>query len=247
MKILNSVCASACLVFATHTALAQAVNTTAIGQGSSATGENAVALGNGALASEANTVSLGNGGAVGGTGPAQRRLTQVGDGLGATDAINLRQLNGAIAGIDPRDQVARDAAATAQTTANTAVSDAARAQGTADTAQTTANTAQNTATAAQASALSAHQRITELDRKTSQGIAGALATAAAMPAGVDLEPGQTAMNIGVGAFDNQGALAFGLATRIKADKPLINGAIVRGAVAISGGRPGVSAGIGWKW
>lgn len=177
------------------------------------------------------------------------------------------------------DQVARDAAAVAQTTANQAQGSASQAQTSADRAQTdaskalngdandriarniatnaqttadnayaTATTAQSTANSAQASATYAHQRIDDLDRKASRGIASALATAAAMPAGTDLEPGQTAMNIGFGSYSNYGAAAIGFARRIKTDEQsLVNGAVVRGAVAVSGGRPAVSVGMGWKW
>lgn len=135
---------------------------------------------------------------------------------------------------DANDRIARNLANAAQTTANQA--------------QTTATAAQSTANAAQASATYAHQRIDDVDRKASRGIASALATTAAMPSGTDLEPGETAMNIGFGSYSNYGAAAIGFARRIKTDQPsLVNGAVVRGAVAVSGGRPAVSVGMGWKW
>ncbi|MEN9843946.1 MAG: hypothetical protein RLZZ612_1775 [Pseudomonadota bacterium] len=135
---------------------------------------------------------------------------------------------------DANDRIARNLANAAQTTANQA--------------QTTATAAQSTANAAQASATHAHQRIDDLDRKASRGIASALATTAAMPSGTDLEPGQTAMGIGFGSYSNYGAAAIGFARRIKTDEQsLVNGAVVRGAMAVSGGRPAVSVGMGWKW
>lgn len=144
-----------------------------------------------------------------------------------TDAT--KALNG-----EAHDRIARNLANHAQTTA--------------DNAQVTANGAQSTANAAQASATQAHQRIDDLDRKASRGIASALATTAAMPAGTDLQPGETAMNIGFGSYGNHGAVALGFARRIKTEQPSVaNGAVVRGAVAISSGRPAVSVGMGWKW
>jgi hypothetical protein len=142
---------------------------------------------------------------------------------------------------DANDRAARTLADNAQVSAD-------QAQLTATNAQTTATAAQSTANAAQASATYAHQRIDDLDRKASRGIASALATTAAMPSGTDLEPGETAMNIGFGSYSNYGAAAIGFARRIKTDQPsLVNGAVVRGAVAVSGGRPAVSVGMGWKW
>lgn len=97
------------------------------------------------------------------------------------------------------------------------------------------------------SASAANNRIDKLDKKAMQGIAAGLAATAAMPAGVDLAPGEVSMNIGVGAYSSQTALAMGWAHRMKSDEPFIRNAIVRGAIAVTGGRAAVSAGIGWKW
>ncbi len=60
----------------------------AIGSGSTASGESAVALGFGSVADQANTVSVG---AVG----TERRIVNVDDAAGATDAVNLGQMQAA--------------------------------------------------------------------------------------------------------------------------------------------------------
>ncbi|MDP5009176.1 MAG: hypothetical protein NWQ13_09410, partial [Glaciimonas sp.] len=66
---------------------------TAIGDGSTASGKNSVAIGAGSVAAEDNTVSFGSAGN-------ERRLTNVADGVAPTDAVNKRQLDGAIAGVN---------------------------------------------------------------------------------------------------------------------------------------------------
>jgi len=60
-------------------------DSTALGAGASATGTNSVALGAGSAASRDNTVSVGSAGA-------ERTVSNVADGIYATDAVNLRQL-----------------------------------------------------------------------------------------------------------------------------------------------------------
>ena len=69
-----------------------AVNATTIGARATATAANSVAIGYGSVASQANTVSVGT---VGG----ERRVVNVAAGMGATDAVNVSQLNAATAGI----------------------------------------------------------------------------------------------------------------------------------------------------
>jgi len=71
-----------------------AADGSAIGNGASVTaaGTNSVALGRGSVASEANVVSLGTTAANG-----QRRIINLAAGTGATDAVNLGQMNGALA------------------------------------------------------------------------------------------------------------------------------------------------------
>lgn len=69
------------------TATAAAVNATAIGNGATAVGSNSVALGAGTLAGQANTVAVGG-----------RRIVGLADGTAATDAVNLGQLQAALAG-----------------------------------------------------------------------------------------------------------------------------------------------------
>jgi autotransporter adhesin len=72
-------------------ASASAPDSTAVGRAASATGANSVALGQGSVANQANTVSVGAAGA-------ERRIVNVGAGTAATDAVNLGQLNAALAG-----------------------------------------------------------------------------------------------------------------------------------------------------
>ncbi|MGH8054137.1 MAG: ESPR-type extended signal peptide-containing protein [Stenotrophomonas sp.] len=67
--------------------------TVAIGDGASASAAGSVALGAGALADRANTVSVGTAGA-------ERQITHVADGSQDTDAVNVKQLRGAIDQID---------------------------------------------------------------------------------------------------------------------------------------------------
>lgn len=62
----------------------------ALGNFSSATGNNSVALGSGSVADRDNTVSVGAPGA-------ERQITNVADGVDDFDAVNVRQLNAAIA------------------------------------------------------------------------------------------------------------------------------------------------------
>ena len=64
---------------------------TALGAGADAATDNSVAIGSGAIANRGNAVSFGNAGV-------QRQLTNVADGTQEFDAVNLRQLNAAIAG-----------------------------------------------------------------------------------------------------------------------------------------------------
>lgn len=71
---------------------AQADNSTALGAGASATAVNSVALGAGSVATQANTVEVGG-----------RRITGVAAGTAATDAVNLGQLQAAIAGVSGGD------------------------------------------------------------------------------------------------------------------------------------------------
>lgn len=72
--------------------LASGTNSLALGSGARATAENSVALGAGSIADQPNTVSVGRPGA-------ERRITNVAPGILPTDAVNLGQLNTAIAGV----------------------------------------------------------------------------------------------------------------------------------------------------
>ena len=69
-----------------------ASETVAIGGSSAANGANSVALGSGSIADEDNTVSFGAAGS-------ERRLVNVAQATSGTDAVNLNQLNTALAGV----------------------------------------------------------------------------------------------------------------------------------------------------
>jgi len=73
-----------------YKAAATGKNSTAIGAGATASGTNSVALGAGSVADQDNTVSVGSVGN-------ERRIVNVADGTGATDAANLGQVQAASA------------------------------------------------------------------------------------------------------------------------------------------------------
>ncbi|NEL42734.1 MAG: hypothetical protein G3W69_33525, partial [Xanthomonas perforans] len=66
------------------------VNGVALGANAGVTGANSVALGAGSRTHEDDVVSVGSGNGRG--GPATRRITNVGAGINATDAVNVAQL-----------------------------------------------------------------------------------------------------------------------------------------------------------
>ena len=70
-------------------------NSLAIGSGAKATGDNSIAIGDGSIATGANTVSFG-------TPDDLRRLTNIADGVAATDAATVHQLNLLRAYVDRR-------------------------------------------------------------------------------------------------------------------------------------------------
>ncbi|MFN1123101.1 beta strand repeat-containing protein [Xylella fastidiosa] len=74
-----------------------ATNGIALGSNAIVSGVNSVALGAGSMASELNVVSVGGGDGV--TGPAVRRIVNVGDGIGNNDAVNKSQLDGVTASV----------------------------------------------------------------------------------------------------------------------------------------------------
>jgi autotransporter adhesin len=83
--------------------LAAGNNSVALGASASAVGSNSVALGAGSVATQDNTVSVGSQGS-------ERRITNVADGVNATDAANVGQLNKAVGSIQNQiNDVARNA------------------------------------------------------------------------------------------------------------------------------------------
>ncbi|WP_373100435.1 MULTISPECIES: YadA family autotransporter adhesin [Pasteurellaceae] len=92
-------------------ARASAKNATAVGQNAQASAENAVAIGANSVANEANTVSVGSAGN-------ERRVTNVADGVKATDAVNKRQLDQVSADLRKTDRKLRAGIAGAVAIAN---------------------------------------------------------------------------------------------------------------------------------
>jgi autotransporter adhesin len=88
-------------------ATATGSNSIAVGGGAQASGDNSVALGAGSVADQANTVSVGSPGN-------ERRITNVADGQGPTDAVNMRQFQQGIGSV-ARNAYSGVAAATALT------------------------------------------------------------------------------------------------------------------------------------
>ncbi|WP_367033698.1 YadA-like family protein [Burkholderia semiarida] len=89
-------------------------NSSALGRGAAATAGNSVALGSYSLADRANTVSVG-------TATGQRQITNVAAGTVGTDAVNVNQLNAAIAASDPYFMVNSTSASHANATGANAV------------------------------------------------------------------------------------------------------------------------------
>jgi len=87
------------------TSTASGANSTALGAGSTASASNAVALGNGSVADRADSVSVGSEGH-------ERQITNVKAGTARTDAVNVGQLQDAMAGAnqytDDRFDVMKD-------------------------------------------------------------------------------------------------------------------------------------------
>lgn len=68
-------------------------SSTAIGHTANASAIDAVAIGNGAIANQADTVSFGGSSGLPGQGSVTRRLVNVSDGIAATDAATVGQMN----------------------------------------------------------------------------------------------------------------------------------------------------------
>jgi autotransporter adhesin len=84
-------------------AIASGANSTAIGDSAKATGNNSVALGANSIADEDNTVSVGSQGN-------ERRITHVANGVNATDAVNMGQLQSGLNALQSNvNSVARNA------------------------------------------------------------------------------------------------------------------------------------------
>lgn len=89
---INSVALGGPTAFGVTATSATGDNATALGQGAQASAAGSVALGQGSIANRQNTVSVGSAGA-------ERQIANVAAGTQGTDAVNLTQLNTAIAGV----------------------------------------------------------------------------------------------------------------------------------------------------
>nr|WP_310640641.1 YadA-like family protein [Burkholderia cenocepacia] len=103
----------------------------ALGANTTASGANSIALGTGSIANAVNTVSVGSTGS-------ERRITNLAAGTANTDAVNLGQLNAAIANVAPNPYVAvrGSTAASATGSRSIAIGDGAIARNTANGGQT---------------------------------------------------------------------------------------------------------------
>ncbi|AAF84325.1 YadA-like family protein [Xylella fastidiosa] len=95
-------------------------NGVALGSNSTVSGVNSVALGAGSMASELNVISVGGGDGV--TGPAVRRIVNVGDGIGNNDAVNKSQLDGVTASVNDVAASVKTIALTNQVTGSSVAS-----------------------------------------------------------------------------------------------------------------------------
>ena len=150
------------------------------------------AIGSYSTAVEANTVSVGN-------PTLLRRITFVDTPINATDAANKGYVDSGLAVVDAK-------AVSAQNTANAA-------NVTAHAADVKASTALAGVDQLQGRIGGLENRINEVDRKASGGIAMALAIAAP----VSILPGESAASAGVGTFGGQTGFAMTIAHSIKLD------------------------------
>lgn len=195
---------------------------TAIGQGSSVTASNAVAIGAGSVADQDNTVSVGN-------ASQQRRITQVADGVAATDAATVGQVTA----------FTQNAITAAQNYA-----DAGDAQtlnsANAYTDQKTANLVTNDNFNAFRDSVNNqfHAVNTRLNRVGAMGSAMAgMAGAIAAAPGTD-----NRVSAAAGTYGGQGALAVGFARRIPG-----NGAVLIGGSIAGGGESSGTVGVSFGW
>lgn len=222
-------------------------NSTALGAAAHSSADGAVAIGSSSIADQANTVSFGRSSTQEpGLPPITRRLVNVADGINATDAATVGQLNAAISGLSGGtiDTTARASAATAQSTADVASATAGTALTTAVAADSKASTALATAnqtrsdlnnfanqTSSRFTALD--QRMGEMGKEYRAGIAGSIAGTHALVAAVRTN----SLGIGLGTFGGQTAISVGLATQLRQ-------AQVTASLSHSGGETG--AGVGFS-
>lgn len=218
----------------------------ALGSLARATAANSVALGAVSVADQANTVSVG---AVG----SERRIVNVAAGTAGTDAVNLSQLNAAIA------RAGGGGRAGAQTTANTALANAATAQTTA-TAVTNANAA-IAANAAQDSRLNAidvlntaqSSRLTSLEGLVGGFAAviddnrrqaeGGIAAAMAMGGAVIVPDSKVSINFNLATYRGQQGFSISVAGQV-GEKTYITAGVAGSTVkGSSGGRIGIAFGL----
>jgi autotransporter adhesin len=191
----------------------------ALGYGSSSTGDNSVALGAGSTdGGMANVIS------VGGVG-SERRIINVAPGVNGTDAVNVNQLNGAIAPLNTSiNTLTTDYSNLSTTVTNNQTADgtaisaadaaAAAAAAAASNAQGTANGAQSTATAAlgtATTALTTGQQNTVQINALIDGQAGVCTVSGgALSCQAGKATGTGAQAVGTGATaTGTGAMAYG--------------------------------------
>jgi autotransporter adhesin len=214
----------------------------AIGQGASVTGANSVALGAGSVAGDANTVSVGDVGS-------ERRVTNVAEATGDTDAVNLLQAQGLADTAEANANTYTDSVATTTLSSANAYSDAGDAA--------TLSSANSYADAGDAATLSSANAYSDAGDATTlasanaysdalfndsreyaaEGIAAALAQPGTILPGV----GKKYLGFQVGHYDGKTAIGIGFSMQPNET------VVINAGVSSAGDHVASRAGIGFIW
>jgi autotransporter adhesin/DNA-binding response OmpR family regulator len=199
-----------------------AENGTAVGQGSSVTASNAVALGAGSVADQDNTVSVGN-------ADQQRRVTNMADGVAATDAATVGQVT----------QFTQNAINAAQSYADAGDAQTLNAAN-AYTDQKVSNLVTNDNFNAFKD--SVNQQFHSVNKRISR--VGAMGAAMAGMAGaIAAAPGtDNRVSAAAGTYGGENALSVGFSRRLPG-----NGALLIGGSVAGGGESSGTVGVSFGW
>ena len=224
----------------------------ALGTQAQATAFGSVAIGAGTTNSVTRTVAVGNVGF-------ERRITNVATGTGSNDAVNLSQMQTAIAASGGVDSVARASATLAlsggahDAFARERVRNAQADATTALTGGAHDELARRAATRAEGKAdiaIEQSSKALSLARDAKKTAAAAGAAAAALVGATPLElpeKGEVAVGMGVGAFAGSGAIAVQVIGRIENPPGILpKQAFWRVGIA-AGSKTAISVGVSWKF